>query len=114
MSLTNREVKKILSDVQSKARIFCETGHDLIQKLMKNKKNTVKLLRPRGGVFNLSNIFLEYKITSKEEEANFVKKVNHFQNIINRRVRNGLLSFDKMDEATTIEFILGVVGRFEK
>ena len=53
--------------------------------MLKRHKQTVRLLRPRGGVFNLSNIFSVYAISNKDEEAKFVKRMHHIQKQVNRK-----------------------------
>ena len=91
-----------------------ESSHELIELMVKNTRHTVKLLKPRNGTCNLSNIFEAYAITNKEEEAIFVKKLHLIQQKVNRMLQTGKLSFERMDDAANYEFVMSVVQRFRK
>ena len=70
-------MSKMLGEVENTTRVMCQTSQELVALLFKNPKKTVRLLRPRNGVFNLSLIFSVYAICNREEEGKFVKKVHH-------------------------------------
>ena len=100
MSKKNEEMKRTLRYVEASGRVLFETCSELIKHLLKKPRVTIKLLRPRGGVFNLSQIFTMFAITNRDEEAKFIKRMHHIQRTINRKILSGTLSFDKMDEVT--------------
>ena len=64
---------------------MCRTGVELIQRLKAKPSKVYKLLWPSNGVMNLSNITREFGISSKDEEAKFIKKLNNIQKYIDRR-----------------------------
>ena len=66
-------------------RIICETEAELIEHMMKQPRHTLKLLKPKGGIFNMSEILKAYSITNKEEKAKFLKRIDHTQRSINKK-----------------------------
>ena len=66
-------------------KIICESKQALIDVLRKRKMQTLRLLKPRQGVFNLRVLNEEFMITNKEEDKRFQKQVNFIQDKIDRQ-----------------------------
>ena len=67
----------MLADLKNQGLTLFETGEALTNHLLKHRKKTVKLLRPRNGKFTLAKIFEQYAIVNRDEEVNFLRKLSH-------------------------------------
>ena len=64
--MTAEHLRRLLNNVKHEGRTLCATADELVQKLLKNQRSSINLLRPRNGSFNLASIFQLYCITNSD------------------------------------------------